>query len=150
MPERRGSVYSDPDAFEAHIIYPDDEESHIVGLIIGDPFTRNLQMNSPTGNILEIPTKRQVMIALTQDRDGNLSCERYAPELHGEEIDLPTIGLDDFENDEAYASAYESLERVRKGGSSKPRYDVTKKWKESGGDPRHTWEKEVYHENKLR
>lgn len=134
MPEQR-TVYSDPTAFEADIIYPDDEESHIVGLIIGDPFTRNLQMKSPTGNILEIPTQRQVMIALRSDRNGNLSCERYAPDEHGEEIDLPTIGLEEFENDESYASAQESFERVRKGGSSKPRYDVRKKWKESGGDP---------------
>ncbi len=149
MPERR-TVYSDPTAFEADIIYPDDEESHIVGLIIGDPFTRNLQMKSPTGTILEIPTQRQVMIALRSDRQGNLSCERYAPDEHGEEMDLPTIGLEEFENDESYASAQESFERVRKGGASKPRYDVRRLWEDRGGKPDHVLEKEVYHRGKMR
>jgi len=149
MPERR-TVYSDPTAFEADIIYPDDEESHIVGLIIGEPFTRNLQMKSPTGNILEIPTQRQVMIALRSDRQGNLSCERYAPDEHGEEIDLPTIGLEEFENDESYSQAQESFERVRKGGASKSRYDVRKLWEDRGGNPDHVLEKEVYHRGKMR
>lgn len=96
MSERR-TVYSDPEAFVPDRLRPEGY-GQVVGLVTGELFTRNVYIeNLAHDNTLEFHTDRQVVVAVMRDADGNMYCEPYNPELHGEEAELRKMSMHDFE-----------------------------------------------------
>lgn len=149
MVERK-SVYSDPEAFNPDKVFPDGY-GQMVGLVTGDTFTRNIYIeNLSQSNTLELHTERQVVVAVMTDSDGNLYCEPYDPEMHGEEYELRTISIEEFTNNPDFFDAQESFTQTRKAGSSKPRFNMDDVWRGRGGDPSFKLPKEVYQKGKLR
>lgn len=147
MAERR-TVYSDPEPFVPDEIYNNGFDA-VAGLVKGDPFKRIVRLNTPSGNVLEINTDREVEVVVFVDEMGNHSCEPYDPARHGEKIDLQVMSMAEFINNMDFFDAQESLVHSRKGGASKPRYNVEDEWRARGGDPSFKMPKVIHPGNKL-
>ncbi len=148
MVERK-TTYSDPEANEYNDLVPEGY-GQMVGLVKGNPFTRNISIETFEGDILELETERQVVVAVMTDADGNIYCEPYDPEMHGEEVDLQVMDMNTFQQNTDFFEAQPSLNQVKKAGSSKPTFSMNDVWKSRGGDPSFPMPKEVYQKNKLR
>lgn len=147
MKER--TIYSNAEEFRPDRLYPDGF-GEVLFLVKGEPFTRVMRVQNLSGGMLELPQKRQVIVAVMQDQDQFMWCEPYDPEMHGEEMDLQSMSLDEFSSNPDYFDAWESLEHVLKGGSSKPRYNVENEWKKNGADTSFRMPKQIYSSGKLK
>ena len=150
----QGPVYTDSDAFEPDPIYPDDC-IQVEGILLGELFTPpivHLQNLSGTGSI-HLPTIRRVMIAVTHDENGVRHVQRYSPDEHGSEVDLPRMTIIDFENQLQEAGdmrLLKELTRVRKRKASRPGMNTDDEVCRHGGDPNYRIPKTIYQRDKLR
>jgi hypothetical protein len=143
------SVYSDAESFRPDRLYPDGF-GEVLFLVKGEPFTKTFRIQNLAGGELELPQKRRVIVAVMQDQDQYMWCEPYNPEMHGEEMDLESISLEEFSSNPEFFDAWESLERVLKGGSSKPSYNMEHEWRRKGADPSFRMPKQIYNSGKLK
>jgi len=148
-----GPVYTDSDAFEPDPIYPDCCVQ-IEGILLGELFTPpivHLQNLSGTGSI-RLPTTRRVMIAVLHDENGVRHVQKYSPDEHGPEVDLPRMNIVDFENqleETGDIRLLQELSRVRKKKTSRPGINTDDDVCMQGGDSGFRIPKKVYSHGKL-
>jgi hypothetical protein len=139
---------------EVDAIYP-EETRQVLGVIVGDPFHRYRTFRNDEGKTVVTSEVRQVVVALLQDSSGAISFQAFDPGIHGELVDRPQIGLQDFLQDETYADPLiqQALTNVRKKGASRPVEGeggyIYKQNTERGGDSSHPLPKRVFNPGKL-